>query len=155
MSSLLLAPAHVDDPAARLLLAEYAQELYARWDAPPLEERQSDAADIGLGPPTGVFLLARIGGDPAGCVGLRTLDPGTGEVKRMFVRSEHRGRGLARQLLVAVEAEARARGLARLRLDTMAQLVEARAPYLDAGYQDIEAYNANPYASHWMEKALS
>ena len=148
----------VHGPAARALLAECEQELYARWDAPPPPTAASDAppepVDAGLAPPTGVFLVARLDDQPAGCVGLRTLDPLTGEIKRMYVGPDWRGAGLGRQLLAAAEQAAVELGLARVRLDTMAQLREARALYLSAGYRDIARYNTNPYAAHWMQKTL-
>lgn len=36
----------------------------------------------------------------------------------------------------------------------MAELFEARRLYLTAGYREIEPYNLNPYARHWMQKEL-
>ncbi len=145
----------VDGPDARTLLAAYAHELQVRWDAPAVDDPTPGPPHDGLTPPTGLFLLARVDGAPAGCVGLRILGADTGEIKRMFVAPAHRGRGLARRLLTAVEDAARVEGLSRLRLDTMAQLVEARALYVASGYRDIARYNTNPYAAHWMEKALA
>lgn len=38
-----------------------------------------------LAPPAGLFLLARLAGDPAGCVGVCRLDPRTAEIKRMYM----------------------------------------------------------------------
>jgi DNA-binding MarR family transcriptional regulator len=42
----------------------------------------SDSAD--LLPPSGSFVVARLEGEPVGCGGLKTLDAGTGEVKRVW-----------------------------------------------------------------------
>ncbi|MBG0831432.1 GNAT family N-acetyltransferase [Planomonospora sp. ID67723] len=146
----------VDGPTAQALLDDYERELRARWDGPLLHDPHADTSDMGAGltPPDGLFLIARVGGAPAGCVGLRTLTPGTGEIKRMFVRPPFRGRGLGRRLLASVEENARGLGLTCLRLDTMAQLVEALALYTSTGYQKIAPYTANPYVRHWLEKAL-
>lgn len=141
--------------AASALLTDYERELFSRWNGPTLDDPHPELPGAGLAPPAGLFLIARVDGEPAGCVGLRSLDDHHGELKRMFVRPAHRGRGLGRQLLEAAEAAARTTlGLRRVRLDTMAELVEARSLYLSAGYVEIGRYNTNPYARHWLEKDL-
>ncbi|QKW24104.1 GNAT family N-acetyltransferase [Kitasatospora sp. NA04385] len=151
-------PEPVESPGARLLLTEYQAEVYRRWSGPPPAEAMPAGApaDSELAAPHGVFLLARLDGRPAGCAGVRALGtgPGTGELKRLYVRPSARGHGLGRLLLAAAEDAARALGHTRLRLDTMAELAEARALYTAAGYADIPPYNTNPYAAHWLEKAL-
>ena len=43
-------------------------------------------------------------------------------------------------------------GRDRIRLDTRADLVEARALYARHGYVEIPAYSHGPYAEHWFEK---
>ncbi|MBB5155313.1 hypothetical protein [Saccharopolyspora phatthalungensis] len=48
----------------------------------------------------------------------------------------------------------RREGCSRIRLDTAAELHEARALSASAGYREIPAYNDNQYAKHWYEKAL-
>jgi hypothetical protein len=42
-----------------------------------------------------------------------------------------------------------------VRLDTGEHLTEAIALYRSSGYQEIDAYNDNPYAAHWCEKSLT
>ena len=135
----------VTGPAGRALLDDYVRELHDRWTGPILNHPDPQPLGAGLAPPHGLFLIARVDGDLAGCVGLRTLTPGIGEIKCLFVRPRFRGHGLGRRLLTAVEEAARERGHAHLRLDTMAELVEARSLYADAGYRDIPPYTANPY----------
>jgi DNA-binding MarR family transcriptional regulator/GNAT superfamily N-acetyltransferase len=105
-------------------------------------------------PPHGVFLVVRCGGRPRGCGALRTLAPGIGEVKRMWIHPELRGRGAGRQLLQAIERHAKRLGLATLRLDTSRHLPEAIGLYRSAGYREIPAYNDNRYAAHWFEKSI-
>jgi GNAT superfamily N-acetyltransferase len=147
-----------DGPTAQALLEDYERELHARWDGPLPHDphADTDTSDMGAGlvPPDGLFLVARVEGTPAGCVGLRTLTPGTGEMKRMFVRPPFRGRGLGRRLLITVEDAARGLSLTRLRLDTMDDFVEALALYTSAGYREIAPYTTNPYVRHWLEKTL-
>lgn len=109
------------------------------WSGPLLHDptAEAPAAVTGLTPPDGLFLLARVGAAPARCVGVRTLSPGIGEIKRMFVRPAFRGRGIGWSLLAAVEAAALELGHTSLRLDTMEELAEARRLYADSGYVPI------------------
>ncbi len=95
-------------------------------------------------PPGGVLLIARDGGAPAGCVALRRLDAGTGEMKRMYVREAYRGSGLGRRLAVAVIEEARKRGYMRVLLDTLPKLAPAIALYRDLGFRETAPYLACP-----------
>lgn len=141
-------------PAARVCLDRYFEELAARF--PEGFDRQGDGATDShdYNPPAGVFLVAQILGEPAGCGALRTFSPGIGEIKRMWVLPEVRGLGVGRKLLESLEHEARERKLRSVRLDTHSSLVQALRLYRTAGYRDIAPYNDNPYAHHWLEKPL-
>jgi ribosomal protein S18 acetylase RimI-like enzyme len=105
-------------------------------------------------PPGGTFLLVFEDEDPVACGGLRTLEPGLGEIKRMYVVPAARRRGHARRLLSALEESAREAGLSRVRLDTNAQQPEAVALYQACGYAEIADYNGSRTATHWFEKQL-
>ena len=107
-----------------------------------------------MSPPHGCFLIARLNDRPIGCGGLRTLEPGMGEIKRMWVSADARGMGVAWRLLGALEEHARQLGMRRVRLDTNRVLTQAQAMYRKAGYVGIERFNDNPYANFWFEKAL-
>jgi len=100
------------------------------------------------------FVIARIGGQPAGCGLLKTLAADVGEIARMWVDRPHRGLGLAQRILAALEEQAVELGFATVRLDTNRVLDEAKAMYRGAGYVEIARYNDNPYADHWFEKRL-
>src|SRR5262245_13382882 len=95
-------------------------------------------------PPAGALLIARDGARAAGCVALRRLDEGSGEMKRMYVREAWRGSGLGRRLALAVIDEARQRGHARIVLDTLPKLSAAIALYRDLGFREIPPYLAQP-----------
>lgn len=74
-------------------------------------------------------------GLPVGCIAYRTKEAGTGEVKRLFVRPAYRGRGLSKELLLAVERYAREQGCRRLYLDTRITLEPAVSLYRGFGFQ--------------------
>jgi DNA-binding MarR family transcriptional regulator/predicted GNAT family N-acyltransferase len=112
----------------------------------------SDSAD--LLPPSGRFVVARLEGEPVGCGGLKTLDAGTGEVKRVWTAASARGIGVAGRIMQWLEQRAREMGFSVVRLDTNKSLTEAQALYRKLGYREIGRYNDNPYASHFFEKLL-
>jgi putative acetyltransferase len=94
--------------------------------------------------PRGRLILARIAGEPAGCVALRPLEGGAGEMKRLFVRNAYRGMGIGRMLAECIIDEARALGYGALKLDTLPMMGEAQALYRELGFTDTAPYNDNP-----------
>ena len=95
-------------------------------------------------PPGGALLIARDAGMAAGCVALRRIDAGTGEMKRMYVRESRRGSGLGRRLALAIIGEARQRKHSRIVLDTLPKLAAAIALYRDLGFRETGPYLASP-----------
>jgi GNAT superfamily N-acetyltransferase/DNA-binding MarR family transcriptional regulator len=139
---------------ARWCLSHYFAELAERFDEhfDPGRTLPADAAD--LVPPAGAFLIARVGGEPAGCGALKTHAPGTVEIMRMWVDRAHRGLGIGARILDALEEQATALGHETVRLYTNRSLDEAKAMYRTRGYVEIPRYNDDPYANHWFEKRL-
>ncbi|MEO1550608.1 MAG: GNAT family N-acetyltransferase [Pseudomonadota bacterium] len=89
-------------------------------------------------PPTGCLALAEgAAGRILGCGMLKTLSPGTGELKRLFVSQAARGTGAGRQLVKAREAEARRIGLTRLVADTLISNIEMQQLYPKLGFTQI------------------
>jgi len=80
----------------------------------------------------------------AGCVAVRLLDAKTAEMKRLYVRSAHRGKGLGRALAQAAIDLAREAGCARIVLDTLPKMREAQALYDLLGFRKIEPYLREP-----------
>jgi GNAT superfamily N-acetyltransferase len=91
-----------------------------------------------------VFVVARNETATAlGCGGLRLLNPGTAEIKRMYVTPEARGTGVSVALLHALEDWARERGITRLLLETGTAQPDAIRFYQREGYERID--NFGPY----------
>ncbi|HUU82331.1 MAG TPA: GNAT family N-acetyltransferase [Phycisphaerae bacterium] len=106
-------------------------------------------------PPGGCLLLARDSEEAVGCVGLRPLEAGICEMKRLYVRPECRGRGAGQALARAVIEEARRIGCGRMRLDTVPSMTAANALYESLGFVDIEPYRHNPLPeARYMELVL-
>jgi GNAT superfamily N-acetyltransferase len=98
--------------------------------------------------------VARLAGRPVGCGALKRFSADAGEIKRVWVAHEMRGKGVASRLMDELEAQARKAGFQTVKLDTNKALTEAHALYRKRGYGEIERYNDNPYAHHWFEKRL-
>jgi putative acetyltransferase len=101
---------HPAGEALRLAQRAELTERYGRSDSEP--GPAPTASDVSL------FLVAFDGDGAIGCGGLRPLDQTHGEIKRMFVRLSHRGKGVSTAILRALEAAARERGWERLVLET-------------------------------------
>jgi GNAT superfamily N-acetyltransferase len=107
-------------------------------------------------PPDGGLWLARVGGALAGVVGLRPLESGVCELKRLWVRPDFRGHGLGRRLSGAAIAAARAAGYRVMRLDTIgAKMRAAGALYQDLGFRATAPYYPNPHPeARYLELVL-
>ncbi|MCI2416588.1 GNAT family N-acetyltransferase [Saccharopolyspora sp. K220] len=144
----------IDSPAAQYALGEYVAELGRRFPEGFDTSRAAPPAKGDFTPPVGEFLVVRVDGQVLGCGALRTEPGGIGEIRRMWIAPELRGKGAGRALLAALEERARQHGCALVRLDTAAELHEARALYASSGYREVPAYNDNQYAKHWFEKTM-
>ena len=81
--------------------------------------------------------VAYVDNFPAGCIAYRKKADGVGEVKRLFLRKEYRGRGISKKLLNVVEEHARAQGCTSLFLDTRITLEPAVSLYRSFGFEMI------------------
>ncbi|HSL22852.1 MAG TPA: GNAT family N-acetyltransferase [Vicinamibacterales bacterium] len=141
---------------ARALFAEYQRAIGVDLCFQSFERELETLPEI-YGPPGGALFLATrsTDGEAIGCAALRGLEPGTCEMKRLYVRSGARGHKLGRHLVEALLAEARRLGYARMRLDTLETMVEARALYASLGFREIQPYNEHAVeGTHFMELRL-
>ena len=142
--------------AARTLFEEYAASLgfslcFQNFDQ-ELKNLPGDYA-----PPDGRLLLATVDDQLAGCIALRKRADGVCEMKRLFVRPEHRATGLGRALADAIIDEARKLGYTHMRLDTIpGRMDKAIALYHSIGFVEIEPYYQNPVeGAKFMELKLA
>jgi len=140
---------------ARELFLEYAQSLgfslcFQNFDK-ELANLPGDYA-----PPDGRLLLAEFEGQVAGCVALHKLEDGICEMKRLYLRSPFRGKGLGRAIADRIIAEARTIGYQRMRLDTVEPVMkDAVEMYRRIGFREIAPYCKNPIAGAlYMELQL-
>ncbi len=149
-----VAPEDPASPAAQACLAAYFAEIDERfetgWD--PAAGIRLEPAD--MAPPRGLLLLARLDGEAVGCGVLWHHGDGVADAKRMWVAPRARGLGLGRRLLAELERHARNAGVRTLRLDTNRALTEAIGLYRAAGYEEIDRFNDEPHAHHWVAKTL-
>ena len=136
------------DPAVVTLTAEvqeYYRQIYGGPDDSPL-------ADEELVPPAGLFLLARLDGEPVGMGGWRKVGDvealggeHPAELRRMYTAPSARHRGVARALLTELERGAAEHGADVMVLSTGGRQQDAVAFYRSCGYTDIAPFG------HWAK----
>ena len=110
------------------------------------------------------FWLAYWNNQLAGCAALRKFklkidstqpEFDCAEIKRMYVREQFRGMGIAQSLLTATEEFARSSGYSWIYLDTTNEMKAAARLYERNGFVHCARYNNNPQATIFMRKQLS
>jgi len=97
------------------------------------------------------FFVTRYSGAAVGCGGIKLIGNDYGEVKRMYVRPDYRGRGLGKEMLRKLSDHALAQGVKLLRLETGIHQIEAirlyerfgflrRAPFGDYKEDPVSVY---------------
>lgn len=125
----------------RALFIEHAEALGIRHND---MDRELAALPGEYAPPRGGLVLARWGGQPAGCVGFRQLKGTIAELKRLHVRAAYRGKGIGRALAEEVLMRARLAGYSRLRVDSLPSITVAREMYRALGLSQVPSYRFNP-----------
>jgi len=143
MTEFIMAETKEHIAAVRKLFLEYAASLdfdlcFQDFD------RELEGLPGEYAMPTGRLILAKHEREYVGCVGLRRFEGDICEMKRLYVRPEHRGRGIGRGLAERIIAEARKIGYRTMRLDTISDMIEAISLYRSLGFTEIPPYRPNP-----------
>ena len=156
MAEIAAAATEEDFVIARQLFGEYAESLPFDLDFQDFDQELKSFPGK-YAQPAGCLLLGRVDGQVAGVVGLRPLEDGACEMKRLYLRPAYRGIGLGKDLAVAVIAEARKRGYRAMRLDTLGDTMQAAiSVYKKLGFREIDLYTHNPLPDAiYMELDLS
>jgi putative acetyltransferase len=116
----------------------------------PIGLSQLDQVITGLpgeyGPPDGDVLLAWKLSDVVACGALHRVEPGVGEIKRIYVRRDHFGPVFGPRLVRALLDRAREIGYERVRVDALASMEAAIQYYQEMGFKRIDRYWPHPAA---------
>jgi ribosomal protein S18 acetylase RimI-like enzyme len=164
-TSLEIAPLAVPDAEALVepLFREYVdwvagkieEDFWIHLDPETIERHHAafrDEVPKLLGP-RGRLLLAYFNGEAVGIGALKPIDATTAEVKRIFVQSEARGRGIGRALLEHLVDDAIWEGYHVLRLETLVFMTDAIALYRSLGFVEVEMFDASETALVGLERA--
>jgi ribosomal protein S18 acetylase RimI-like enzyme len=132
----IITPENPDAADARALIAELDAHLGPLY---PQESRHGYSVDKLLTESVAFFVI-RKDGVPAGCGGVKLVGSEYAEIKRMYVRPQFRGAGLAKLMLDHLTEYARERGLALVRLETGIHQEAAIGLYERAGFRRIPPF---------------
>jgi ribosomal protein S18 acetylase RimI-like enzyme len=150
--AILIIAERPDTPDARLLIDELEAHLEPYY---PKTSRHGYSVDKLIR--QGVaFFVTRQDDIPAGCGGIQFFGSEYGEIKRMFVRPQFRGLGLARLMLDHLETYAREHNIHVLRLETGIHQTAAIRLYEKAGFQEIRPFGeyVEDPLSRFLEKRI-
>jgi len=112
-----------------------------------------------LMPPIGQLLLVEIDGEIAAMSGMSHLRHGIAEIQKMYVRSQFRGRGIARKLLVRLINNAKDQKYSSIYLDSANFMASAHGLYRSVGFEEIAPYEGanvpEGLMNHWLFFELS
>ena len=94
----------------------------------------------------GRLYLAWSEGELVGSGGLKPTPTGEAEIKRMYVRSAARRRGVARAVLERLLADARGEGFATARLESLQFMTEAHTLYRSVGFGECPVFEGSESA---------
>jgi DNA-binding MarR family transcriptional regulator/GNAT superfamily N-acetyltransferase len=153
-ASVEIRPVDPEHPDAQYCLSEYVAELNRRSTRGFDPSVGATALPHEVRPPAGHFFVAYLHGEAIGCGAVKHHDDAPAEIKRMWIASQARGLGLGRRLLETLEGCARRNGARVAHIETGAVLTEALSLYRSAGWVEVPPFNDEPFADHWLEKAL-
>lgn len=140
-----------DTADAMLLIEELEAYLAPQY---PVESRHGYSVEKLIRQKVAFFVM-RQDGVPAGCGGVQLFGTAYGEVKRMYVRPQFRGLGLAKLMLNRLAEHALQQGVPVLRLETGIYQTEAIGLYERWGFERIPPfgdYQADPLSLFYEKR---
>jgi GNAT superfamily N-acetyltransferase len=141
------------------ILKHHGVDLSSGDDDASVETMVNDL--IVLVPPAGIIYVLEVNDEVGGMALLKTIGKGIGEVKRMFIRPEHRGKGYGHEMMRTLLSVAEEIGYSTLRLETSDFMSAALKVYRSAGFKERGPYPGvdvpewfQPYCI-FMEKKLT
>lgn len=146
-----------DVETVRRLFREYRDWLAEHQDPAPSSEPRTRSGlalidhlieDLpgAYGPPRGDALLWYKDESLVACGVLREIEPRIGDIKRIYVRPDYRGKAFGLPFVRALIDRARELGYERLRSDTLPSMYAAIEFYQELGFRPIGAYWPHPAA---------
>ncbi|NEX62389.1 GNAT family N-acetyltransferase [Noviherbaspirillum galbum] len=153
----LIAPIHAIDPPLLRLVAQADAYMLALY--PAVAPHLTDPATLLQG--EGLFVGAYVDEELAGCGAVRMKydeagHAAFGEVKRIFVDSRFRGRGISKAIMDVLERHLVDHGIGLVRLETGVRQPEALGLYRKLGYRTCQHFGPGPAdpLSVYFEKLL-
>lgn len=138
MSEIIEATSQEDIEQVRTLFTEYRAELVVE---PCFQSFDQEIASLpgSYAPPSGKLLLAKVVGQPVGCIGVRPFPTeGACEMKRLYVRPPFRGDKIGRELAERIVQKARDLGYRSMRLDSHPDsMAAAIRMYRKLGFREV------------------
>lgn len=133
------------------------EEWISQFFALEAEDRRQLDDPVGqLVEPGGAALMARLGDQIVGCVGLAPTRPGVVDLVKMAVAPAHQGHGIGRALMAAAIERARDLGCRRIELESNRKLAPAVHLYEAYGFHHLstDEHEPGPYARADVAMAL-
>lgn len=150
MAEVNLVSAYNDPETIGILFREYTEMLiegepvFQKYLELQNYEAELTHLEEKYGMPEVRLYLAYLDGKAVGCVGLRKLQEGQCECKRLYVRPAFRGKSIGKQLMSRILQDAKEIGYREMLLDTLPFLESALGLYRQIGFREIPAYNDSP-----------
>ncbi len=140
---IIIAKSREEFASARSLFLKYANEIGIDLSFQNFQD-EIDNLSAQYSLPDGLILLLKNKKNIIGCVGLRKFNARIGEIKRLYIEDDYRGKGLSRILMNDILNRAKQMKYKCLRLDTLAPMKEADNLYKSLGFKKIHPYRYNP-----------
>lgn len=143
-------PAYEKKEEVSILFSEYTEmliendESFKKYLDIQNYDEEINHLEMKYGVPYGRLYLIYCDEKLAGCIGLRKIDDQNCEMKRLYIRSEFRGKKLGNILVKKIIEDAKEIGYSHMLLDTLPFLQSAIHIYKRFGFYEIESYNDSP-----------